>query len=257
MSSARSRSSRSSRSASRSVSRAAAPAPPSDPSDPLLRMYAHLSAAAATDDDPTAAEASAFAPLMSAPTAPATVTRRKKASERIAAAGAPWIRGGIDYGPMRAALQDLSDWVFNIAESSVEDWSSARAHIRATRRYVDAQIHGYRARRVTIEDVMFTAQLLARIFEADLGLDMSDALTILNSLALPTEVVAVARPSRSAREPSMSHTVDPDPQLGRRVASSITSSTMSTPASVPPLRWCDDCGVVHELGAHLGHRNAA
>jgi len=204
-------------------------------------MYADLAAAFAVD----APAGDAPPPT---PSEPAPTRHRKKASERIIAAGAPWIRGGIDYGPMRAALQDLSDWVFNLAEASVEDWSTARAHLRATRRFVDAQIHGYRARRVTVDDVMFTAQLLARIFEADLGLDMSDALMILNSLELPTEVVAVARPSRSAHEPSVSRNLDPDPQLPRRA---------TTSSGVPPLRWCDDCGLVHELGAHRGHRNAA
>jgi hypothetical protein len=51
------------------------------------------------------------------------------------------------------------------------------------------KLSGRIARDVSVDDVLFTVGLLARIFEADLGLGMSETITILDELGLPTEMV--------------------------------------------------------------------
>ncbi|MGN6105492.1 MAG: hypothetical protein ACTHU0_10340 [Kofleriaceae bacterium] len=57
---------------------------------------------------------------------------------------------------------------------------------------------------------MFTAGLLARIFDEDLALGMSEAVTILDAIGLPTDVVPfVPRPPAAGK-------VRPMPDLPRR-----------------------------------------
>lgn len=176
-----------------------------------------------------------------------TRLHRKPASPAITAARAPWIEDGIDYGPARAAIQDLASWALAIAERSVADWPAGRAHVRNTRRYIDARIAGESARRVDAEDLMFTAQLLVRIFDDDLGLGLSDTLTIFDLLELPQEVVPVSTP-RSARSLE-----NPLVALLREAATRAAESQKAP----PPLRLCVDCGYVHEPGDHVHYRNAA
>ena len=175
---------------------------------------------------------------------------KKKAAPAIAAARAPWVRNGIDYGPARAAIHELATWALDIAERAVEDWPAARAHVSNTREFVEANITGGHPSRASTDDVMFTARLLARVFDDELGLDLSDALTIFDILALPLDVVPIPRSApRPVHVPtSVLHTL-------LRAAAPIAPATR-TPAP-PPLRFCDDCGYVHEPGEHVRHRNAA
>lgn len=175
---------------------------------------------------------------------------KKKASPAIAAARAPWIRNGIDYGPARAAIHELATWALDIAEGAVVDWPAGRAHVRSTRRFVESQLSGNRPSHASIDDVMFTARLLARIFDDELGLDLSDALTIFDILQLPLDMVPIRRTAPApARVPtSVLHTL--------LRAAAPTAPTTRAPAP-PPLRFCDDCGYVHEPGEHVRHRNAA
>lgn len=177
-------------------------------------------------------------------------SKKKKAAPPVAAARAPWIKQGIDYGPARAALGDLASWALDLAERSVEDWPAGRAHVRATRWFVDAQLTGKRLRNASTDDVMFTAQLLARIFDEDLGLGVSDALTILDTLNLPIDVLPFPYYTPSATHP-LSNVV---PLRTRTAAPHAPASRVIAP---PLLQFCDECGYVHEPGDHVRHRNAA
>jgi hypothetical protein len=163
-----------------------------------------------------------------------SVTRlgsKKKAGSKLAAAKAPWIDGDIDYGPAVTAARDLAVWALDLAERDVGDWPEARKRIRNTRRFVLARIAG-KDRRMPVEDLIFTASLLARIFDDDLDLDVADAFEIFGALELPTDVVPVRAPTRA--------------------------QPMSPRSFVPSsLRLCPECGHVHELDQHLGYRNAA
>ena len=175
--------------------------------------------------------------------------KMKKPSPAVAASRAPWIYDGIDYGPARAAVRDLANWALDIAERAVDDWPRAQVHVRNTRRFVSARIEGKKPRRVSIDDVWFTAELLARIFDEDLGLGLSEALTILDTLELPIDPVPMPR-----RAPRM-------PMLVPLRAALQTLAKTATPTSharpVAPLRFCDECGYVHEPSDHVRHRNAA
>ena len=144
---------------------------------------------------------------------------KKKASPAVAAARAPWVLDGIDYGPARAAAHELANWALDIADRAVDDWPLGQAHVRNARRFVTARIAGCDARHVSTEDIVFTAELLARIFDEDLDLGLTDALAILEALELPLDMLA----------------------MDRRV----------------PLRFCDECGYLHEPSDHVRHRNAA
>jgi hypothetical protein len=158
---------------------------------------------------------------------------RSTKKARAAAPQPPWIDDDIDYGPANAAVLDLATWALDIAERDVADSPADRRRVRNTRRYVLARLDGKHTRRLPVEDVIFTASLLARIFDDDLGLDLSDAFTIFDTLDLPTELVPVPRPMRPTARAPRPHVHAP-----------------------PPLRLCDECGYVHEPGLHAG-RNAA
>lgn len=175
---------------------------------------------------------------------------KKKAAPAVAAARAPWIKNGIDYGPARAAIGELANWALELAERAVADWPAGRAHVRNARRFVEARIDDKHSRGASIDDVMFTARLLARIFDEDLGLGLSDVLTIFDTLDLPLEVVPVSRyaPRAPRSLPSVLQTLT-------RTSAPMASASR---AAVPPLlRFCDECGYVHEPGDHVRHRNAA
>jgi hypothetical protein len=156
---------------------------------------------------------------------------KKKVGAALAASKAPWLDGDIDYGPAVVAARDLATWALDIAERDVGDWPEARKRIRNARRFVFARLSG-KERRMPIEDIIFTASLLARIFDDDLDLDVADAFEIFGALDLPTDVVPVRAPTRA--------------------------QPMSPRSFVPsPLRLCVECGYVHELDQHIGYRNAA
>ena len=156
---------------------------------------------------------------------------KKKVGAALVASKAPWLDGDIDYGPAVVAARDLATWALDIAERDVGDWPEARKRIRNARRFVFARLSG-KERRMPIEDIIFTASLLARIFDDDLDLDVADAFEIFGALDLPTDVVPVRAPSRA--------------------------QPMSPRSFVPsPLRLCVECGHVHELDQHIGYRNAA
>ena len=165
---------------------------------------------------------------------------KKKTAATTAAARPPWIDDGIDYGPANTAARDLAIWALALAERDVEDWPAARKRVRNARRFVLARLAG-KDRRMPLEDVLFTASLLARIFDDDLGLGLSDSLSIFDSLDLPTDIIPVPPPPRPT-----SPAARPRPATPTRVA-----------PVPPPLRFCDDCGYVHEPGMHVGYRNAA
>jgi hypothetical protein len=149
----------------------------------------------------------------------------------------PWIVGGVDYGPAIAAVADLAAWAFELAARDVEDWPEGRRRVRSARRDVLARIRGKRAARATTEDVLFTAGLLARIFEAELSLGMAEMVTILDELGLPTEVVPLMPRSQRSR--------------GGRPASVVPLVPPERPAGAQPAPCCTGC--VH----HPRFRNAA
>jgi hypothetical protein len=156
---------------------------------------------------------------------------KKKVGAALAASKPPWLDGDIDYGPAAAAARDLATWALDIAERDVGDWPEARKRVRNARRFVFARLDG-KERRMPIEDVIFTASLLARIFDDDLDLDVADAFEVFGALELPTDVVPVRAPTRA--------------------------QPMSPRSFVPsPLRLCVECCHVHEIDHHIGYRNAA
>jgi hypothetical protein len=113
----------------------------------------------------------------------------KQSKKSTKPAARPWVIDGIDYGPAIAAAGDLATWAFDLAARDVADWPEGRRRVRAARRYVLARLGGQHPRSTPFEDVVFTAGLLARIFEADIGLGMVDIVAILDEFELPTEVV--------------------------------------------------------------------
>ena len=132
---------------------------------------------------------------------------------------------GIDYGPAIAAVHGLAAWAFDLAARDVTGWPEGQHRVRAARRFVLARLRGKRPRGLPTEDILFTAGLLARIFEADLRLPMSDMLAIFDRLGFPTEDV----PLRQRAPSAASWTSDPP----------ITPRPAAQPAPGDP---CNACG---------------
>lgn len=148
----------------------------------------------------------------------------------------PWIVDGVDYGPAVAAIGDLATWAFDLAAADVEDWPEGIRRIRSARRYVMSRIEGKRQRSAPIEDVLFAAGLLARIFEAELSLGMSDMVGILDDLGLPSEVVPLIPRVQPSSRPQLHSNVTP--LRPRRAAERVAAPR-------------EDCG------CFWGYRNAA
>ena len=184
--------------------------------------------------------------------------RRTAANENRATAARPrhpWAEAidGIDYGPAVAAIGDLVAWAFDLADADVADWPEGRRRVRATKKYVLARLHGKRPRGVPFEDILFTAGLLARIFETELGLGMSEMVAVLDRIGLPTDVVPMMpRVQAHARMP-----------LRAPAVSAIPFARVHVAPPVPRPEPCADCGlstaVCEECGCDCGqgYRNAA
>lgn len=130
--------------------------------------------------------------------------------------------GEIDYGPAREAIADLAAWAFGLAGQDVAEWPEGQRRVRNARRYVLARLRGKHLRSTPYEDVLFTAGLLARIFEQEIGLGMGDMVSLLDQLGLPSEVVPIApRPQPSVRigvAPHVVSRVAPIHPIGRVTA---------------------------------------
>lgn len=188
---------------------------------------------------------------------------KKKAKHATIAAGAPWVKRGIDYGPARAAFKDLATWALDLAEREVADVAADRRHVRSVRRAV----LGVSDREPSATDVMVTAEVLARVLDRDLGLDLSDQLAIFDQLELSSDFLPMWLPAPRAstpldgrtplRSPAPAKNERPTPTVRLRIELGATApSTARTPL---PLRFCEDCGYVHEPDDHVrhGYRNAA
>ena len=172
-------------------------------------------------------------------------SRSARSSKKKARSSERWLDDeeddDINYDRANEAVRNLATWALDIAERDAADSPEALRRVRNTRRFVLGRLDGRRERRTPIEDVVFTASLLARIFDDDLGLNLSDAFTIFDTLDLPTELIAVPPPRR------------PTSPIAHRAARAPRSDAYAP----PPLRLCDECGYVHEYGLHVGRRNAA
>ena len=166
---------------------------------------------------------------MSKPKSKSSRKPTSPANHRAAAKAAhPWIVDGINYGPAVAAVGDLAAWAFDLATEDVADWSEGTRRVRNARRFVLSRLQGKRPRFAPFEDVLFTAGLLVRIFEADLSLEMSEMVAILDQLGLPTEVVPLMpRVQPNARLP-----LRPD----------VTPLRPRPVAAVRAAEACDECG---------------
>src|SRR5690606_854820 len=114
-----------------------------------------------------------------------------------------------------------------------------------------ARRHGARSRtpRVSVADLMFTATLIARILDGDLQLGLGDMLDLLEALDLPTEDIVPLEASRraSSRRPTA---IGPSARI-IRFPSRAPASSATVGFAPPPLRFCESCGLVHEVGDHV------
>jgi len=165
---------------------------------------------------------------------------------------------GIDYGPAIAAVGDLAAWAFDLAARDVANWPEGQRRVRTARRFVLARLRG-KDHRAPSDDILFTAGLLARIFEAEIGLDMSDVVGILDDLGLPTEMV----PLRPRVQPSMRVPIRPpvvpprpEPVLVAALAAALAKDARIVEMFAAAIddddpAPCDECGYFPRL------RNAA
>ena len=141
-----------------------------------------------------------------AATAPKLGRRRRAGTslpdpETVAALGAE-DESGIDYGPAIEALDDLLGWAFELARKDVDGWPEGTRRIRNAHRFVRAVLRGKTPRTEPREDLLFTAALLVRVFEGDLGLAVDQVASVLDQLGLPLDHVPVTHAVPAASAPS-------------------------------------------------------
>jgi hypothetical protein len=134
----------------------------------------------------------------------------------------------------------LAGWAFAVAAHDVADWPAGMRHVRGARRFVRDRMRGRTLRRTAIEDLEFTARLLARIFDAELALSALDAIMVLDALGLPTDAVPLVE-RRAAR----ARVTRPAP------------TTPVTPLCRPPAAAADDSDLTSALPNEPRFRNAA
>ncbi len=154
----------------------------------------------------------------------------------------PWAEAvdSIDFGPAVAAVADLAGWALDLAAVDVADWPEGTRRVRTCRRYVLRRLRGQDTRGVPFEDVLFTAGLLARIFESEIGLGTSEMVAVLDRIGLPTEVVPMMpRAQPHARIP-LRRPIAPHPPR----AVYVTAVPAAEPEIVDDLDVvpCDECG---------------
>jgi len=165
----------------------------------------------------------------------------------------PWAEAvdSIDFGPAVAAVADLAGWSLDLAAADVADWPEGARRVRTCRRYVLRRLRGQHTRGIPFEDILFTAGLLARIFESEIGLGMSEMVAVLDKIGLPTEVVPMMpRVQPHARMP-----------LRQRVVSASAYSRPVHLSAVPVAEpeFADELDVApcDECGHRPRYRNAA
>lgn len=110
---------------------------------------------------------------------------------------------GVDYGPAIEALDDLLGWAFELARKDVAGWPEGTRRVRSAHRFARAVLRGKTPRTEPREDLLFTAALLVRVFEADLGLAVDQVVSVLDQLGLPLDHVPIthAVPAAPASPP--------------------------------------------------------
>lgn len=137
------------------------------------------------------------------PTAMAAKTRRARSPQPAASVG-ELERDPIDYEPALAAVGDLFTWAFDLAEKNVRGWRAGKQHVKRSRRYLRALLRGREPFGLADEqDLSFTAGLLIRIFDEDLGLGLGAVASIFESLGLSTDALPTMT-QRPVAEPPIS-----------------------------------------------------
>lgn len=134
---------------------------------------------------------------------PTTKTTAAKRARGTARPAPPWVEGEIDYGPALVAIDELIAWAFDLAASSVPDRESKR-RVKNARRLVVARMRGKPAPAGSELDALFTASVLARVLDADLGLGLGAIVEVFGELGLPIDDVPrpPRRPSGAAVRPA-------------------------------------------------------
>jgi len=130
---------------------------------------------------------------------------------------------GIDYAPAIEAIDDLLGWAFELARKDVAEWSEGTRRVRNAHRYVRALLRGKSPRTEPREDLLFTAALLVRIFEGEIGLSVDHVAALLDQLGLPLDHAPAVRPAPVV---SASH---------QAIAPSVWRHLRAIHAALPPI----------------------
>lgn len=182
----------------------------------------------------------------------------RKPAPRRDAATSQHVADLIDYGPARAAVRALVTWAFDVAERDVAGDEIGLRRVENARQLVLSQLDDKPAPRVaSFADVQFTTLRIARLIDRDLKLGIGEHLDLIEMLeqrasSLLGETIAGVSPPRPARKrenTDVSGVVITLCPPGPAPEPSLTASF-----SPPRLRFCEDCGVVHEGSDHIPFR---
>ena len=179
---------------------------------------------------------------------------RKAAPERDAGT-APRVGDPIDYGPARAAVRALATWAFDLAARDLTGDPGGLRRVENARQLVLAQLDDKPAPRGTsLADVQFATVRIARLVDRDLQLGIGGHLDLIEMLEhrasdlIPDALAVVPRQRATGRRENT--------DLGGVVIrlcppGPVPEPSLTANVSPPRLRFCEDCGVVHEASDHI------
>ncbi|MCW5801774.1 MAG: hypothetical protein KIT31_05260 [Deltaproteobacteria bacterium] len=162
----------------------------------------------------------------------------------------PQAGDGIDYGPARTALRALATWALDLAERDLAGDPDGLRHVRNARRVVFAKLGDKPAPRGgSLADLQFAAFQIAHLLDRDLQLGIGEHLDLIETL----EEQASCRFGELAFGPrrKRENTDVSGVPITRLPAGPVPTGRPTVGFSPPPLRFCEDCGLVHELADHI------
>jgi hypothetical protein len=178
----------------------------------------------------------------------------RKAAPARDTASAPRAGDPIDYGPVRAAVRALATWAFDLAARDIAEDPDGLRRVETARQLVLAQLDDKPAPRgASLADVQFATLQIARLVDRDLKLGIGGHLDLIEMFEhrasdLLPDALATARKRRAGKRENtdVSGVVitlcPPGP---------VPEESLTAGFSPPRLRFCEDCGVVHEGSDHI------
>jgi len=186
---------------------------------------------------------------------------------------APRAGDAIDYGPARAALRALATWAFDLAARDLTADPDGLRRVENARQLVLAQLGDKPAPRgASLADVQFSALRIARLVDRDRQLGIGGHLDLIEMLEQHAsndhlDLIEMLEQHAGNQLAEARARMRQQRSTGKRENTDVRGVviTLCPPGPVPEqsptvgfmpprLRFCEDCGAVHEEGDHVALR---